>query len=101
MDPAIEWDARNAGIPGLDQIYHGHDGVRTFWRGWLDAWDEIEYEFGEPTTLRDGRVAVPITRQRNRGRGTGIWIENDPYEMVWTIRDGRAVAMQYRWPERR
>jgi ketosteroid isomerase-like protein len=100
LDPEIVWDAREAGIPGLGQIYHGHEGVRSFWRGWLDAWDEIDYDFAEPVELDAERVVVPVTRQRNRGRGTGIWVDNDPYEMVWTIRDGKAVAMEYHWPNR-
>jgi ketosteroid isomerase-like protein len=100
MDPEIEWDARDAQILGLNDVYYGHEGVRRFWRAWLDAWDEIDFDVEDPVELDDGRVVGRITRQRNRGRGAGIWVDNDPYEQVWTIREGKVVAMEYRWPSR-
>src|SRR6476620_8999594 len=78
----IIWDARGAHLVGLDQVYRGHEGIRTFWRQWLEAWDEIEFEIDEPVELGDGRVRVRV-RQRNRGHGTGIWIDQDEYDQVW------------------
>ena len=32
----VEWDASRLHelIPDLDDVYHGHDGVRTYWRGY-------------------------------------------------------------------
>jgi ketosteroid isomerase-like protein len=38
--PDIEWHASNAwGLnPDLARVHRGHDGVRTYWRGWLSAW---------------------------------------------------------------
>ena len=84
----IVWDARGAHIPGLEQIYRGHDGVRTFWRQWLEAWEEIEFETEKPVELDDGRVEV-LVRQRNRGRGPGSG---------WT---GRPTSTSGRWPTAR
>jgi ketosteroid isomerase-like protein len=42
-DPDIEWDAKNpSGLAGplgdLEGVYRGHEGVRTYWRRWLEAW---------------------------------------------------------------
>ena len=59
-DSDIEWDASNfgmesaAGVPDdLQGIYHGHEGVRTYWRRWLQAWADLEFEVDdvlEPAT---------------------------------------------------
>jgi ketosteroid isomerase-like protein len=95
----IVWDARGVHLPGLDQIYHGHDGVRTFWRQWLEAWEEIEFEMDGPTELEDGRVQVQV-RQRNRGHGTGIWVEQDPYNHFWTLSDGKVTKLEFSWADR-
>lgn len=95
MDPQIEWDGRESFVPGLDKVYRGHAGVTEFWREWLDAWEEIDFDVSEPVELSDGRVVATITRQRNRGRGTGIWVDQAPYQQLWTIRDGKVVAMRF------
>jgi ketosteroid isomerase-like protein len=36
-DPEIEWDATglDATLPDLAGVYHGHEGVRAYWRRWL------------------------------------------------------------------
>ena len=45
-DPEIEWDATTAreSIPDLADVYRGHDGVRLYWRRWLSAWRDVEFE---------------------------------------------------------
>jgi ketosteroid isomerase-like protein len=90
----IVWDGRGAQIPGLDQEYLGHDGVRNFWRQWLEAWAEIDFEMDEPLELDDGRVRV-LVRQRNRGHGTGIWVDQDPYFHFWTLEDGKVTRLEF------
>ena len=92
----IVWDSRAAHIPGLEQEFHGHDGIRAFWRQWLEAWEEIEFEMEGPTELSDGRIRV-LVRQRNRGHGTGIWIDQDPYHHTWTLRDGNVIRVEFAW----
>jgi SnoaL-like domain len=99
MDPEIEWDTRGAGIPGADQLYIGHEGVKEYWRAWLDAWDQIEFEISDPVELDENHVLARVTWQRNHGRGTGIWIDQRPYEQEWTLRDGKVIRMEVRWPE--
>jgi ketosteroid isomerase-like protein len=99
FDSEIEWDARGGGIPGLDAVYVGREGVTTFWRAWLEAWDEIDFDVSEPVEVEEGRVVARITRQRNRGRGTGIWVDQRPYEQEWALRGGKVVRMTIRWIE--
>jgi ketosteroid isomerase-like protein len=93
----IVWDVTGFDMPGSDGIYHGHEGVRAFWRNWLDAWKGIEWEQTEPEVLEDGRVRVRIYNQRNKGRETGIEIGQKDYEQFWTIENGKVTRVQYHW----
>jgi hypothetical protein len=36
-NPEIEWDMTRLPLPGEESVYHGHDGVRRYWRAWLEA----------------------------------------------------------------
>ena len=94
----VVWDPREAHVLGLDQVYRGHEGVREFWRQWLEAWEEIEFEFGEPEVLEDGRVRV-LVRQRNRGHGSGIWLEQRPYHHFWSLAGGKVTKVEFAWAD--
>jgi ketosteroid isomerase-like protein len=92
-DPDIEWDASRIeeSIPDLGGIYRGHDGVRTYWRRWLSAWSDLEFEIQD---VRDGErdeVVALIRNQRQWGRHSGIATELPPYGIVFTIRGGKVV----------
>ena len=67
LDEDIEWHMEATAMPGLDEVYRGHDGVRRFWREWLGAWSEIKWTVEEVTDLPDGRIRA-VVRQRNKGR---------------------------------
>ena len=45
-DPEIEWDASRCAevIPDLAGVYRGHEGVRAYWRRWLSAWNDLQFE---------------------------------------------------------
>jgi ketosteroid isomerase-like protein len=93
----IVWDVTGIQMLGFDAVYHGHDGVRTFWRNWLEAWAGIEFEQSEPEELDDGRVRVLIYNQHNKGHETGIEIGQKDYEQFWTIENGKVIRVEYRW----
>jgi ketosteroid isomerase-like protein len=93
----IVWDVTSMEMLGFESVYHGHDGVRTFWRNWLDAWKGIEWEQTEPEELDDGRVRVQINNQRNTGRETGIEIGQKSYEQCWTVENGKVTRVELRW----
>ena len=62
-DPDIEWDrtawkstAVDTGVGGIARlagVYRGHEGVRTYWRRWLEAWKDLEFEVED---VLDGQV---------------------------------------------
>ena len=96
-DPEIEWIASASpfaeGAGGLDDLvgeYHGYDGVRTYWRRWLQAWSDLEFEVEDIIDAGDEVVAL-IRDQRQWGRHSGITVEIPPYGLVFTIRDGKVV----------
>jgi len=96
-DPDIEWDATHfgedspTGVPDdLQGIYHGHEGVRTYWRRWLQAWADLDFEVDDVLDAGDDVVAL-IHNQRQWGRRSGIVTDMPPYGLVFTIRNGKVV----------
>ena len=92
VDPEIEWDATQIDelIPDLAEIYRGHEGVRTYWRRWFEAWRDLEFEV-EDVRANGDDVVVLIRNQAQWGRSTGIRTELPPYAQVFTLREGRLV----------
>ena len=84
-DPEIEWYAGAADGVGFEQVYRGHDGVRAFWRHWLESWESIEFRLDD--LIDAGDEVVALIWQRNRGRGSGAVVEYE-WAQVWTLRDG-------------
>jgi ketosteroid isomerase-like protein len=96
-DPDIEWNAETSvgsvapgGMDDLSGVYHGHDGVRTYWRRWLQAWKDLEFEVQDVLDAGEEVVAL-IRNQRQWGRHSGIVTEMPPYGLVFTIRGGKVV----------
>lgn len=92
IDPEVEWDASRLTdmIPDLAEVYLGHEGVRTYWRRWFEAWSDLEFEIEDIRDAGDD-VVVLIRNQRQWGRHTRIRTELPPYAQVFTIRDGVLV----------
>jgi len=92
VDPDIEWDASRLDemIPDLAEVYRGHEGVRTYWRRWFEAWRDLEFEVEDVLDAGDEVVAL-IVNQRQWGRHTGIATDLPPYAQVFTLRDGKLV----------
>jgi len=95
-DPAIEWrtgDARTAQWSDFEPVYHGHEGVRTFWRTWFAAWETVAFEYEE--FIDAGDQVLSILSQRMRGRTSGVELEWNSYAQVWTIRDGKVIRVEF------
>jgi ketosteroid isomerase-like protein len=96
-DAEIKWDVSGLqsswGSMGFDPVYHGHDGVRRFWRQWLEAWRAIEFDLRELADCGDSVLATIY--QRNVGRESGIEVEQGTWWQVWTLRDGKVLTVKH------
>jgi ketosteroid isomerase-like protein len=88
-DAEIEWDASRA--PTDAGVYYGHEGVRTYWRRWLSAWSDLQFEIEDVRDAGDDQVVLLIRNQRQWGRHSGIETRVPPYGLVFTLRDGKVV----------
>ena len=70
---------------GSSRFYRGHDGVRAYWRYWLESWESIEFRLDD--LIDAGDEVVALIWQRNRGRASGAVVEYE-YAQVWALRDG-------------
>jgi ketosteroid isomerase-like protein len=94
-DPDIELDASQLGVAGIaggdETVYRGHDGLRRFFRGWHEAWTNIEYDFEELIDAGDEHVIAVVTRHA-RGRASGVEVER-PFALVWTLRGDKVARV--------
>ena len=93
-DPEIEWSiGRLQRAPGFEPNYHGHEGVRAFWRVWFGAWETVSFEYEEFIDAGDSVVA--ILSQRVRGRTSGVELDWSSYAQVWTVKDGKIARVEF------
>jgi ketosteroid isomerase-like protein len=94
-DSQVELDPSRlqfAGLAGGDGgVYHGHEGLRRFFREWHEAWKAIEYSFDELIDAGGEHVISVVTRQA-RGRASGAEVER-PFALVWTLRAGKVARV--------
>ena len=77
-------------MPELARTYKGAEEVASFWRQWLEAWGEQDYE--DPDVIdADDRIVLWITSHRLRGKGSGAEVAMRPYAWVLGLRDGKVV----------
>jgi ketosteroid isomerase-like protein len=88
-DPAIEWVEDPQRADG--RIYHGHEGVRQSWEGWLEQWEEYGFEV---ESIRDcGERVLVIATEHGRGRTSGAAVSSHIYS-VYTFRAGKILRYQ-------
>ena len=89
-DRDVVWRMVPADFADLKPVYYGHEGVREFWRGWLSAWDTIEFDLVSLDEIEPDAVLAEI-KQVNRGRASGVEV---PYRwfQVWRLRAGKVVG---------
>jgi ketosteroid isomerase-like protein len=91
-DPAIVWDQTHYEASDLSAVYHGHDGIRQFFRAWLAPF-EIYHAHAEEF-IDAGEAVVVRIRQGGRGKQSGAEVDMPPYLQVYRLRDGRAVRIE-------
>jgi ketosteroid isomerase-like protein len=105
-DPGVELcspdiEIRNWSESPTPGPFHGHKGVRRWWRGVNDpdiGTDIQMFSLEEVIEVDEHRV-VTVQRARGRGRSTGIEIDR-PWGAVVTVGDGRVIsAVGYATPD--
>ena len=98
-DPEIEMEFSRS--PFADFMREGriqrHEAVRSAFRDWYDAWEDIETEVDE--LVDAGEQVISVFTYRGKGRGSGIEVEWKHMAGLWTIRDGTIVRVE--WLRRR
>jgi ketosteroid isomerase-like protein len=75
------------------KTYHGHEGIRRFYREVREIWEEIRWEPLRFAAAAD-RVVV-VMRDQGRGRGSGLEVTRRGTAWVWTIREQLAVSVHF------
>jgi ketosteroid isomerase-like protein len=93
-DPGVEVDMSRAPCRDLvgKRFYHGHDGLRAFYREWNGAWETVESDVEE--LIGAGERVVSVETTRGRGVASGAAVELHQCG-IWTIRDGRIVRVEW------
>jgi ketosteroid isomerase-like protein len=89
LDPQIEWRGYTH-IPESGTL-EGRDEVRAWLERFLDAWEQLEIEVTEQ--IEAGEQVVALVRFRGTGKGSGVPVEGGTDAHVWTVREGRIVAV--------
>jgi ketosteroid isomerase-like protein len=89
LDPQIEWRGYTH-IPESGTL-EGRDEVKAWLERFLDAWEQLEIEVTE--LIDAGEQVVALVRFRGSGKGSGVPVEGGTDAHVWTVRDGRIVAV--------
>jgi ketosteroid isomerase-like protein len=90
--PNIEWDMRRYSVWVEDQrVFHGHDGIREFFRGWLQAFEDYEGEIHDLVDVGDKVVFTAVDRAR--GKQSGVKVDRR-HAQVWTMREGKVMRIQ-------
>jgi ketosteroid isomerase-like protein len=97
-DPEIVWDQTHYAAPELADLYHGHDGVRQFFREWTAPFES--YYARAEDFIDAGEAVVVRLRQGGRGKHSGVEVEMPPYCQIYRLQDGRAVRIEVYKDER-
>ncbi len=72
-------------------LYRGHEGLRSWYREWFEAWASFEQVCEE--LIDAGENVVSVWSQRGRGRASGVEVELRHAAAVWTVRHGKIVRL--------
>jgi ketosteroid isomerase-like protein len=72
-------------------VYVGREGVRTYMKRFLSAWDSLTIAAESVTDVGDS-VLVKV-RQRGTGTGSGAPVNTD-YFQLWTFRGGKVIRLE-------
>src|SRR5947208_3104470 len=89
LDPEVELIIDPTGL--LAGTYRGHEGFRRFIERLSEGFDEWHVEIDD--VIDAGDSVVMLGRTRNRGRGSGMTVEQ-PLGWVQDVREGQVTRMR-------
>jgi len=87
-DPEVEWHTR---WPGLEPVYHGHEGVREWHRKVLEPMD-FKTELLDAEPIDEARAMLHF-KLEGRGKGSGVEVAMEVWD-VWTLREDRLACRE-------
>jgi ketosteroid isomerase-like protein len=89
----IVWDMSHVRFSHLltRSTFHGHEGVRQFWREMVAGFGIWDLEVEEIIDAGDRVLAV--VRDHAEGRASGVWVEAG-HVAVWTLSGGKVIRLQ-------
>ena len=90
-DDDVVFESTKSPVPLVAGVYHGREGVRSYWREWLSAWSDIEFDVQDVLEGTEDRVVLLVRNQRHWGKHSGIETVVPPYGIVFEISDGKIV----------
>src|ERR1700730_14951247 len=89
FDPGIEFYPLFAAVGGT--VYHGHDGVRAWYRDLADTWGEIRLDAEAFFDLGERTLAFCVYRGRGQQSGAEVAM---PAAFAYRWRDGLIVYLK-------
>jgi ketosteroid isomerase-like protein len=87
--PDMEWKTGLGAVEG--EVFHGHDGIRTYFDRLASAWDLFRFLADEYRDLGD--VVLVLGRLEGHGRGGGVPVDS-PVGAVWDLRGGKIFRLR-------
>jgi ketosteroid isomerase-like protein len=89
----IVWDVSHTGFAHMlaQPVYHGHEGVRQFWREMVTSFGAWDFEVEEMVDAGDRVLAV--VRDHAIGRASGVPVKGG-HIAVWTLSEGKVARLQ-------
>jgi ketosteroid isomerase-like protein len=81
-------EAENRSVQATETAY-GREGVAATFRDWFETFEDFQIE-PEDFIVAGDRILVP-TRQRARGKGSGVQIDERVYQL-YMVRDGMIIG---------
>ena len=75
----------------MKPVYHGHEGVRQYWRETTSAFGEIDFEVEE--LIDAGDQVLAVIREREVGRASGAPVEAT-HLALYTLSGGKVTQLQ-------
>jgi ketosteroid isomerase-like protein len=91
ISPDVVWRGPDV-LPEGEREFLGHEGVKDFWRMWLETFEEFHAEIEE--TIESGDQVMAMVRMHGRHRDSGAEVVTPSFPHVWTIQDEEVVRVE-------